>query len=98
MSVYDDLKNADLPIDHPDHPFGIDRYREMVNAEIELGRMTVEAGKASGNLEQENAGKMLLGQRWAVGEEENARWQAEIDAMWAWLRAREEGEDHVPVR
>jgi hypothetical protein len=98
MSVYDDLKNADLPIDHPDHPFGIERYREMVNAEIAWGRECLVTPGF------EAQGQVILGQRWAVGEEENKRIEAEMQAMWARLenlglkpKASWEGED-VSVR
>ncbi len=108
MSARDDILNADLPIDHPNHPFPIDRYRAMAAAEIELGHMTVAAGKASGNVLQERSGEVFLGLRLAVDDEENARLEGEREQMWAWIRgrignlglkpeAREEGND-VPVR
>jgi len=88
MGARDDIEAANMySIFDSRHPFGIDRYREMVDAEITLGHMTVEAGRASGNLEQENAGKMGLGLRRAVDDEDNARLQSEIDAMWVYLRA-----------
>ncbi len=107
MSVYDDLRNANLPIDHPDHPFGIERYQAMAAAEIELGKMTVDAGLARGDVSLARRGQVFLGLRLAVDDEENARLEREREQMWAWVRARignlginsgdsEEGND-VPV-
>lgn len=88
MGVREDIEAANMySIFDPRHPVPIERYQRMVDAEIALGYMTVEAGRASGNLEQENAGKMGLGLRRAVDDEDNARWQADIDAMWVYLRA-----------
>ena len=88
MSAEDDIKNANLPIDHPNHPFGIDRYRAMAAAEIELGRMTVDAGEQSGDINLARRGQVFLGQRFAVDDAENARLESEYRAMWADLRAR----------
>lgn len=105
MSARDDILNANLPIDHPDHPFNLDRYRAMAAAEIELGQMTVYAGLARGDVTLARHGQVFLGLRLAVDDEENARLEREYAAMWEWLRARpglksgdsEEGND-VPVR
>ncbi len=108
MSALDDILLAELPITHPDHPFNLDRYRAMAAAEIELGKMTVDAGLARGDVSLARRGQVFLGLRLAVDDEENARLERERDAMWAWVRGHlealglkpevsEEGND-VPVR
>lgn len=88
MSARDDILNANLPIDHPNHPFGLDRYRDMAAAEIELGRMTVDAGLARGDVTLARHGQVFLGQRRAVDDAENARLEAEYARMMEWARAR----------
>jgi hypothetical protein len=62
--------------------------RAMAAAEIELGRMTMDAGEQSGDINLARRGQVFLGQRFAVDDAENARLESEYRAMWADLRAR----------
>jgi len=59
-----------------------DEYRELFEKERHLAYECLESGEA----ELVKIGQVMLGRRWAVDDEENARIEAEMERMWAWLR------------